>query len=220
MKTHLGMAAMMMVVMGGALAWACSDDASTPATSDRPSDSGTSSGSSGTPGTDSSTSDGSSGGPARLEAKADIRPTSDASTVEGTAEFVETGSVTVVTIAITSSGGTPGEHGIHIHEHGSCDPVDGGAGLAAGGHWNPADAGHAYPSTEPRHLGDLGNITIDESGKGSSKLTFPSSMLYVHEGPDSVVGHAVIYHAQKDDGVSQPAGNAGARSGCGVIRKQ
>ncbi len=221
MKTRIRLVATAMIAMGGVLAWACSDSSSPPA-GDQP-DSGSTNTSSGTSGTSNSsgTPATSSGAPVtELKAKADIQPTSDASTVQGTAEFVENGSVTIVTVNIASSGGPPGEHGLHIHENGSCEPVDGGAGLGAGGHWNPADAGHGFPSAEPHHLGDLGNIMIDDAGAGSSKLTFPASKLYVHDGPLSVVGHAVIFHAQRDDGVSQPVGNAGARPGCGVIQKE
>jgi Cu-Zn family superoxide dismutase len=211
-----------MIAMGGVLAWACSDSASNPATDNA--DSGATNTSSGTSGTSSGTSGTSSGTsgntPTQLVAKAEIRPTSDASTVQGTAEFVENGSVTVVTVNIASSGGSPGEHGLHIHEKGSCDPVDGGPGLGAGGHWNPADAGHGYPSSEGHHVGDLGNIVIDDAGAGTSKLTFPATKMHVHDGPLSVVGKAIVFHAQRDDGVSQPVGNAGGRPGCGVIEKQ
>jgi Cu-Zn family superoxide dismutase len=38
-------------------------------------------------------------------------------------------------------------------------------------------------------------------------------------GPDSLIGKAVIVHAEQDDFESQPSGDAGARVGCGVIRK-
>ena len=42
-------------------------------------------------------------------------------------------------------------------------------------------------------------------------------MLTVTEGPDSVVGKAVIFHEKVDDLKTQPTGNAGARFGCGVV---
>lgn len=208
--------AVTLVSVAGALAWACSDD-STPPPSDEASSSGTS-GSNTSGGT--SGSSGTSGTSTPIKAKATIKATSDASRVEGTAEFVENGAAMTVTVAITSSGGTPGEHGLHIHDKGSCDAVDGGPGLGAGGHWNPADSGHGFPSGALHHLGDLGNIAIDDAGQGSVKLTVPTTTMHVHDGPNSVVGHAVIYHAQMDDGVSQPVGNAGARPGCGVIQKE
>jgi len=40
----------------------------------------------------------------------------------------------------------------------------------------------------------------------------------VKTGPTSVVGKSVIFHEQIDDLKTQPAGNSGARLGCGVIR--
>ena len=37
------------------------------------------------------------------------------------------------------------------------------------------------------------------------------------DGPDGVVGHAVIVHSNADDLKTQPTGNAGGRVACGVI---
>jgi Cu-Zn family superoxide dismutase len=37
------------------------------------------------------------------------------------------------------------------------------------------------------------------------------------DGPEGVIGHAVIVHANPDDLKTQPTGNAGGRVGCGVI---
>ena len=36
--------------------------------------------------------------------------------------------------------------------------------------------------------------------------------------PSDVVGHAVVVHANVDDFVTQPTGNAGGRVACGVIQ--
>jgi hypothetical protein len=40
----------------------------------------------------------------------------------------------------------------------------------------------------------------------------------VTPGPAGIVGRGVIVHAQADDYRTQPTGNAGARSACGVIK--
>jgi Cu-Zn family superoxide dismutase len=42
-------------------------------------------------------------------------------------------------------------------------------------------------------------------------------LLTAKPGPESVVGRAIVFHAQTDDRKSQPAGDSGARLGCGVI---
>ncbi|HVQ23949.1 MAG TPA: superoxide dismutase family protein, partial [Planctomycetota bacterium] len=36
-------------------------------------------------------------------------------------------------------------------------------------------------------------------------------------GPDSILNRAVIVHAGKDDFVTQPSGDSGARVACGII---
>ena len=86
---------------------------------------------------------------------------------------------------------------------------------AAGGHWNPADAGHGLPAAAVHHAGDMGNISIGADGKGT--LTLLSKEWTVQPGPKSVVGHSLIFHIRQDDGTSQPVGDAGTRPGCGVI---
>ena len=90
---------------------------------------------------------------------------------------------------------SPGEHGAHVHEKGDCSAPD---GASAGGHFNPASSPHALPATSPRHLGDLGNVTIDAEGKGTLEIVAPGANL--KEGdPNSFVGRAIIVHEKKDD---------------------
>lgn len=105
----------------------------------------------------------------------------------------------------------PGKHGFHIHEWGDCSADD---GSSAGGHFNPGDQNHGAPSDSIRHVGDLGNIVADDNGVGyyeriDSVISFT--------GVRSIIGRSVVIHEDKDDLQSQPTGNAGARSGCGVI---
>jgi Cu-Zn family superoxide dismutase len=63
-------------------------------------------------------------------------------------------------------------------------------------------------------VGDLGNITADTQGMATSDRTDRMVRL---DGPDAVLGRAVIVHAAADDLATQPTGNAGARLACGVI---
>ena len=104
-----------------------------------------------------------------------------------------------------------GKHGIHIHEYGDCSASDGNS---AGGHYNPAVKIHGAPVDDNRHIGDMGNIEADESGKGLLEYVDKTLTL---DGPNSIIGRAVIVHANEDDLKTQPTGNAGARLPCGVI---
>jgi Cu-Zn family superoxide dismutase len=105
---------------------------------------------------------------------------------------------------------------VHIHEKGDCsDPK----ATSAGGHFNPnAGAHHGGPTTDPRHGGDLGNMTVDASGKGSLDVMVAGLSL---DGPQNgVIGRSIVVHEKADDLQSDPAGNSGARVACGVIQAQ
>ena len=134
------------------------------------------------------------------------------STVAGTATFTElaNGGVKVV---VHLEHAPPGTHGLHIHEKGDCSAPD---AMSAGAHFNPASNPHAGPMDKARHNGDLGNIEIGQDGKGH--LDIVDDLVTVKPGPTSVVGKSVIFHEKVDDLKTQPAGNSGARLGCGVIQ--
>ena len=141
-------------------------------------------------------------------ASATLSPTSG-STANGTVAFHEKADGSVdVTVHIT--GVPPGVHGFHVHDKGDC----GDNGNAAGGHFNPAAVAHGAPTANPHHAGDFGNVTADASGVVDTK--FNTRSITVTAGANSVVGHAVILHANPDDLVTQPTGNAGPRIACGV----
>lgn len=102
-------------------------------------------------------------------------------------------------------------HGFHIHEFGDCRAPD---ATSAGGHYNPTDEEHGAPSDDLRHMGDLGNLPAD--AQGTASVDFLDAKLELN-GPNSILGRAVIVHAGTDDFQSQPTGNAGSRLACGVI---
>lgn len=106
---------------------------------------------------------------------------------------------------------TPGQHGFHIHEYGDCSALDAGS---AGAHFNPDKKPHGGPDDQNRHVGDLGNITADDTGKAT--ITIKDKVIAL-SGEHSIIGRAVIVHADKDDFKSQPGGSAGERLACGVI---
>lgn len=138
-----------------------------------------------------------------------LSPTSG-STASGTVTFGQLADGAVF-VTVDLMGVPPGVHGFHVHDKGDC----GDNGNAAGGHFNPATTAHGAPSADPHHAGDFGNVTANAAGRVHTDFTTRS--ITVEAGPNSVVGHAVILHANPDDLVTQPTGNAGARIACGIV---
>lgn len=141
-------------------------------------------------------------------AMATLAPTTG-QTATGTVHFQDVADGTQVVVDLTNV--PPGVHGFHIHEGASCADD----AKAAGGHFNPNNMPHADPQAASHHAGDFGNVTADD--KGEVHLTFVTHSVSVAAGTTSVIGHAVVLHANADDLTTQPAGNAGARIACGVV---
>ena len=140
-----------------------------------------------------------------------IHGTAKDSTMSGTATLTETPRGLRVVVKLANL--PPGDHGLHIHDTGSCAE----AGKAAGGHYNPDGVKHGFLPKDGfsgAHAGDLGNITIAHDGTGTLAVTIPD--LHLTKGARTVAGRAVIVHEQVDD-FGQPTGNAGGRIACGVI---
>lgn len=130
--------------------------------------------------------------------------------LKGVIEFTESnGEVSVVTKV---DGLTTGAHGFHIHETGDCSKAD---FTSAGGHFNPGKMNHGALHADPSHAGDLGNLVADKSMKAYTTIKLNGVTL--GEGPNSIIGKAVIIHKDTDDYKTQPTGNAGGRIACGVI---
>ncbi len=104
--------------------------------------------------------------------------------------------------------------GFHVHERGDCSAVD---ASSAGAHFNPAAAPHGRSGSGPHHAGDMDNLQSNAEGVAQVDLRLPGVTLG-GGGPGDIVGRALVVHADPDDYRSQPAGNAGARVACGVIR--
>lgn len=129
------------------------------------------------------------------------------SEVSGMVYFTQTESGVLVDAEI--SGLSETKHGFHIHQYGDCSAMD---GTSAGGHFNPRNMEHGSPSSEPRHVGDLGNLEKSEnSSTASYSYTFANMKLA------EIAGRGLIVHAGEDDLMSQPTGDAGGRLACGVI---
>lgn len=155
--------------------------------------------------------DGGTEGPAGapIAAVAELQAKSQSS-VRGTVRFVQ--DLNGVRVLADVTGLTPGEHGIHVHEHGDCSAVD---GASAGGHFNPTGEPHAGRDAAQRHVGDLGNLVAGADGRG--QLNYVDTRIALH-GPNSIIGRSVVVHADRDDGTTQPSGASGDRIACGEIR--
>lgn len=131
---------------------------------------------------------------------------------------------TGVEVVLSVSGMVPGAHGFHIHAQGACAPgpdpatgntVDFGA---AGAHFDPGNShNHGRPGdpAHASHAGELPNLVVDASGKGT--LRYVNQQVSLAPGKASVIGRTLVVHADPDDYQSAPAGKAGARILCGVI---
>jgi len=111
------------------------------------------------------------------------------------------------TLVVADVSGLPPENpsgffALHIHEGGSCA----GAGFPkTGGHYNPGEA------PQPKHVGDLPPLL---SCQGIAHLTVLTDRFSIPE----IIGRTVVIHDGPDDFRSQPAGNAGTKIACGVVR--
>jgi len=135
------------------------------------------------------------------------------SLVTGQAFFSEKSGKVKVEISVT--GVEPGPTAVHLHSIGDCSSEN---AMSSGGHWNPTKDKHGKWGESQFHSGDIGNINIDESGKGVLILIDQHNRWSIG-GPaeTNVIGRAVVVHQGRDDMVSQPSGAAGKRAGCGPI---
>jgi superoxide dismutase, Cu-Zn family len=145
-------------------------------------------------------------------ASSSIEPRAGNTTLKGTLLIAKAAGTTKLTVKLT--GAPPGEHAAHIHMTGDCSAAD---ATSAGGHWNPAMSSHGKPGATA-HLGDLGNFTVAADGSATLEISNPAWTIGDGATTD-VVGKAIVIHGAPDDFVTQPTGNAGARIGCGVIKK-
>jgi len=111
----------------------------------------------------------------------------------------------------------PGVHAIHFHQNAKCEAPD---FKSAGPHFNPDGKKHGLENPEGHHNGDNPNFTVGADGKAHFKAENKDVTL----GKDSHSlfsngGTALIVHAQADDQKTDPAGNAGDRIACGIIKK-
>ena len=117
------------------------------------------------------------------------------------------------------SGLPAGQHGFHLHEKASCGTkaADGkaGAGLAAGGHYDPEKTGKHEGPEGHGHKGDLPALTVDDKGSATKAVTAPQLKVA------DLWGRALMIHEGGDNYSDQPKplGGGGGRIACGTIKK-
>ncbi|AUH67830.1 MULTISPECIES: superoxide dismutase family protein [Gordonia] len=102
-----------------------------------------------------------------------------------------------VKVSMRVAGVKPGEHGIHIHTVGKCEPATGFS--TAGGHFQ-ADGHTGKPES-----GDLATLNVLKDGTASASTTTDAFTV------QDIRGKAVILHDLADGGSEAP------RLACGVI---
>lgn len=95
-----------------------------------------------------------------------------------------------------------GFFGFHIHTGESCTGAD-FAGTRS--HYNPTEAPH------PSHAGDMPPLMYCNEG---AYMAVATSCFRIED----IIGKTVVIHSMADDFNSQPAGNAGTKIACGIIR--
>ena len=128
-----------------------------------------------------------------------------------------TQAITGVHVSGALTGMTPGDHGLHFHETGSCD--DATAFESAGGHFNPTEHQHGLDNPDGPHAGDLPNVTA--AADGTTPVELDTNLVSLIDGQPGYVfdadGTALVIHAGPDDYKTDPAGNSGDRVACAVI---
>lgn len=143
----------------------------------------------------------------------------DSGTGSVSGEIVVTQSAYGLIFTPALSGLSPGIHGFHLHENGSCNPgvKDGKpvAGLSAGGHFDPQKTGaHGSPYGDG-HMGDLPPIYVDADGKAITPVLAPRL-----RSLDSLHGLSLMLHVGGDNHHDHPTaqGGGGTRMVCGVVK--
>ena len=130
----------------------------------------------------------------------------------GKATLTDTPSGVLVRLDLT--GVAAGEHALHFHAVGKCEPPD---FKSAGPHFNPREHKHGLENPEGPHAGDMPNLHVPGDGKLSIEVLNPAVTLSGKSALLDEDGSALVIHAAADDYRTDPAGNAGDRIACGII---
>lgn len=108
-------------------------------------------------------------------------------------------------------------HGFHVHQAG--DLTDKCESMCA--HFNPYGKKHGCPGKKERHVGDLGNLSVDKNGCVDYKIA--DNYIKLRGSAANIIGRGLIIHEDEDDcgnGDNQASlinGNSGKRIACAII---
>lgn len=139
------------------------------------------------------------------DAVARITGGAEAPQLSGCVEFYQENRCVLIVAKISGlpADSETGFFGFHIHQGNTCNGAD---FSETGSHYNPADRPH------PEHAGDLPPLL---GCNRNAYLSVRTDRFSVKE----IIGRTVVIHSDPDDFHTQPAGNAGKKIACGVIRK-
>lgn len=119
-------------------------------------------------------------------------------------------------LKLTVRGLPAGQHGVHLHMVGSCNAPN---FASAGGHLNPHGRMHGSLNPQGSHFGDLPNLAVGRSGRGSLTARLAGARAELWQSMFDGDGTALVVHATADDYRTDPTGNSGGRIACGVITR-
>lgn len=127
----------------------------------------------------------------------------------GVVRFTETEGRGIEVFAVVH-GLSGGPHAFHVHVYGDCSAPD---ATSAGPHFH--FTGSSFDKEAKVITGNLGELREHATDDVSSHQSLiPNASL---QGEFSIIGRAVVVHAQGNDPTVTPDGGAGARLACGVI---
>lgn len=132
----------------------------------------------------------------------------------GTVQLLSNGQQLSLAVAVT--GVKAGPHGIHLHTTGACAAPD---FKSAGGHLNPTARQHGALNPAGSHLGDLPNLNVGSNRSVAITIDLAGDPATILSSIFDDDGTAIIIHEGEDDYRSDPAGNAGSRLICGVLKR-
>jgi Cu-Zn family superoxide dismutase len=140
-------------------------------------------------------------------------------TMVGKVEVARNEDGVTFTVLLDAGALPEGEHGMHVHETGSCAQGGDSAFALANAHYNPTDQHHGAPNADTSHGGDLGNLIAAADGSADFTITVTTVSLDP-SATDTLLdadGSALIIHTDADDLKTDPSGDSGDRVLCAVL---